>query len=291
MMGPHHAACGAAAWVALTTRVHFDLSVITSLLPAQLGVGPLVFDLGWPLFDATPVGIVVGALVTAGAALLPDADHRSATIAQSLPPVSNAVCASVGAIAGGHRNGTHSLVGIAGFVALAWFAGHWTIETPLWGTVYLGAGLVSLLLVSFAAKVLGILPDGVQKLPWILSIPLAAFVAFYAPDEQDWFPLAVGIGCAVHIAGDLLTTGGCNLIWPFRVRRPTFMHRTPIIRTVWRRGGHVCLPILGDAGSWREWLMLVPVSIYAVIGVGASLVELGRSGFLWAGALWAMWQR
>ena len=32
MMGPHHAACGAAAWVALTTRVHFDLSAATAPL-------------------------------------------------------------------------------------------------------------------------------------------------------------------------------------------------------------------------------------------------------------------
>ncbi|MDQ0261321.1 metal-dependent hydrolase [Sinomonas atrocyanea] len=284
MMGPHHAACGAAAWVALTTRVHFDLSAAT----APLGLGHVAFDLGWPLFEASPVGVVVGALVTAGAALLPDADHRSATIAQSLPPVSNAVCAGIGAIAGGHRNGTHSLVGIAGFVTLAWFAGHWTLHTPLWGTVYLGAGLVSLLLVSFAAKVLGILPDGVQKLPWILAVPLAVFVALCAPDRQDWFPLAVGIGSAVHIAGDLLTTGGCNLVWPFRFRRPKFMHKTPIIRWVWRRGGHLSIPVLGDAGSWREWLMLVPVSLYAIVGVGTSLVDLGRPGVLWAIATWGV---
>jgi membrane-bound metal-dependent hydrolase YbcI (DUF457 family) len=255
------------------------------------GLGPLSFDVGWPLFEASPTGIVVGALVTAGAALLPDADHRSATIAQSLPPVSNAVCAGIGAIAGGHRNGTHSLVGIAGFVTLAWFAGHWTLQTPLWGTVYLGAGLVSLLLVSFAAKVLGILPDGVQKLPWILAVPLAVFVALCAPDEQDWFPLAVAIGSTVHVAGDLLTTGGCNLIWPFRFRRPKFMHKTPVIRWIWRRGGHLSIPVLGDAGSWREWLMLVPVSLYAIIGVGVSVVELGRPPVLWAIATWGIGPR
>ncbi|WP_369047349.1 metal-dependent hydrolase [Sinomonas sp. P10A9] len=290
-MGPHHAACGAAAWVALTTRVHYDLTFVTALFPPEAGLGNVAFDVGWPIFEGTPTSVIVGALVTAGAALLPDADHRSATIAQSLPPVSNVVCASVGAIAGGHRNGTHSLVGIAAFVAMAWFAGRWTVETPLWGTLYVGTGLVSLLLVSFAAKVLGILPDGVKKLPWVLSLPLAAFVALNAPDQPDWFPLAVGIGAAVHIAGDLLTTGGCNLIWPLRFRRPTFMHKTPIIRTVWRRGGHLSLPILGDAGSWREWLMLVPVSLYAIIGVGTAVAELGRGGLVWASALWGIVSR
>ncbi len=278
MMGAHHAACGAAAWVAVTTRFTIDISPAT----VPLGLGHVGVDLGWPLFESTPAGVVVGALVTAGAALLPDADHRSATIAQSLPPVSNAFCAGIGTVSGGHRNGTHSLVGIAAFVTLAWFAGQWTVETDLWGTVYVGAGLASLLLVSFAAKVLGILPDGVQKLPWLLAVPLALFVAAFAPDQEDWFPLAVALGTAVHIAGDMLTTGGCNLVWPFRFRRPKILHKVPIIRWMWRRGGHLSIPVLGDAGSWREWLMLVPVSVYAIAGVGTALYTLGKAGILWA---------
>ena len=284
MMGAHHAACGAAAWVAVTTHVHFDLSGAT----VPLGLGPAAIDLGWPLIEATPVGVVVGALVTAGAALLPDADHRSATIAQSLPPVSSTLCRVVGAVSGGHRNGTHSLLGVAAFVGLAWLAGQWTIETPEWGTVYVGAGLISLLLVSFAAKVLGVLPDGVQKLPWILSAPLALFIALYAPEEQGWFPLAVGLGAAVHIAGDMLTTGGCNLLWPLRLRRPKALHKVPVIRWMWRRGGHLSVPVLGDAGSWREWLVLVPVGLYALAGVGAALFALGKAGAVALALSWGI---
>ncbi|WP_281250879.1 metal-dependent hydrolase [Sinomonas mesophila] len=283
-MGAHHAACGAAAWVAVTTHVHIDLSGAT----APLGLGPAAIDLGWPVIEATPVGVVVGALVTAGAALLPDADHRSATIAQSLPPVSSLLCRAIGAVSGGHRNGTHSLLGVGFFVALAWLAGQWTLETQEWGTVYVGAGLVSLLLVSFAAKVLGILPDGLQKLPWILSVPLALFIALYAPQEQDWFPLAVGLGAAVHIAGDMLTTGGCNLLWPLRLRRPRALHKVPVIRWMWRRGGHLSIPVLGDAGSWREWLVLVPVGLYAVAGVGAALLTLGKAGVVALALSWGI---
>lgn len=49
----------------------------------------------------SPIGIVTGALVTAGAAMLPDADHHNATIAHSLPPLSNAMCAGIGKLAGG----------------------------------------------------------------------------------------------------------------------------------------------------------------------------------------------
>jgi membrane-bound metal-dependent hydrolase YbcI (DUF457 family) len=258
----------------VTTQLHLDLSPLTVFL----GAGPLSFDLGWPLLHASPLGVVAGALVTAGAALLPDADHPSATIAHSLPPVSRILCEVLGAVSGGHRNGTHSLLGIAMFTALAWAAGLWTLETPWFGTVYAGAGLVSLLLVSFAAKVLGVFPDGVRKLPWLVAVPLASFIAIAAPHEQHWFPLAVALGTAVHIAGDMLTTGGCNLLWPIAFRRPRRLSRVPLLAHLWHHGGHVSFPVLGDAGSWREWLMLVPVSCYAIVGVGGSLWALGRVG-------------
>ena len=66
MMGAHHAACGAAAWIAITS-------------PAPIGLGA---------YPVSPVGIVTGAVVCAGAALLPDIDHRNGTLAHCLPPVS-----------------------------------------------------------------------------------------------------------------------------------------------------------------------------------------------------------
>lgn len=284
MMGPHHAACGAATWVAVTTRLHLDLSLVT----VPLGIGSASVNLGWPLVHATPLGVVAGALVTAGAALLPDADHRSATIAHSLPPVSRYVCEGVGAVSGGHRNGTHSLLGIAAFTAIAWAAGQWTMQVPSFGPVHVGAGIVSLLLVAFAAKVLGVLPDGVRKLPWLIAVPLAAFIALFAPHEQNWFPLAVALGSAVHIAGDMLTTGGCNLLWPIAFRRPRRLSRVPVVARMWHRGGHVALPILGDAGSWREWLMLVPVSCYAIAGVGSALFALGQAGVSAVAGAWGL---
>lgn len=79
MMGGHHAACGAAAWVA-----------VTSTAPYTLGFYPV-----------SDVGVITGAIVCAGAALLPDADHHSGTIAHSLPPVSEGVANLVETISGG----------------------------------------------------------------------------------------------------------------------------------------------------------------------------------------------
>lgn len=99
----------------------------------------------------TPVGVVTGALFTAGAALLPVADHHSATIASSLPPLSNIVGTGIGAISGGHRHGTHSLLGVIAFVAVAFVAGLWTAgafvtsfapEEPFWFPIAVGLGVV-----------------------------------------------------------------------------------------------------------------------------------------------------
>lgn len=51
-------------------------------------------------------------------------------------------------------------------VAVAWLAGPWTITTEHFGTVNIGAGILSELLVAFAAKALKIIPDAMRKAPW-----------------------------------------------------------------------------------------------------------------------------
>ncbi|KNC20109.1 hydrolase [Arthrobacter sp. RIT-PI-e] len=274
MMGAHHAACGAAAWVAATTQIEVDLGALSAVVP----VLPDSFDLGFRLLEVSPVGVVTGALVTAGAALLPDADHHNATIAHSLPPVSNVVCSAIGAVSGGHRKGTHSLLGVVAFVAVAFVAGLWTVETGTFGTVYPGAGVLTVLLVSFAAKALKIIPDGLRKFPWVVGLTAGAFVTAFAPEEQFWFPLAMGIGVVVHILGDLLTTGGCNPLYPLRVKRPRSLAKVPVISRMWRPGGNIAVPILGNAGSAREWCLLVPISFYAVAGVALAISEIDAGG-------------
>ena len=89
-------------------------------------------------------------------------------------------------------------------VLLAFVAGLWTTETAGFGTIYPGAGLLTILLVSFAAKALKIIPDRMRKSPWAVGLTAGAFITAFAPEEQFWFPLAVGIGVVVHILGDML---------------------------------------------------------------------------------------
>ncbi|GAB2734417.1 metal-dependent hydrolase [Sinomonas soli] len=207
-----------------------------------------------------------------------DADHHNATIARSLPHLSNAMCAGVGAVSGGHRHGTHSILGVAAFVAVAWAAGLWTIHTDWFGQVGIGAGILSVLLVAFAAKALKIIPDSMRKAPWAVGLTLGAFIALFAPQEQGWFPLAMGVGVVVHILGDMLTTGGVNLTWPLTVKPPRAIAKLPVISWMWKPNGYFAVPVLGNAGSWREWLLLVPIGAYAIVGVGATLAGMGKSG-------------
>ncbi|GIJ00250.1 LexA-binding, inner membrane-associated putative hydrolase [Sediminihabitans luteus] len=263
MMGGHHAASGAAAWVALA-----------STAPLTLGVHPV-----------SNVGVITGAIVCAGAALLPDADHHSGTIAHSLPPVSEHMTRAIGAISGGHRNGTHSILGVVVFTAIAWLAGTWTVQTEAFGEIGVGAGIMTILLAAFALKALKLTRNG-KFGPWVSSVTLAVLIALLAPEEWNWMPFAVALGCIVHILGDVLTTGGCPLLWPIEIKSPRWVRRNRFLGSIWKSGGGFALPILGDAGSVREWIVMTPVSIYAVFGVGWAL--LTQMGFDTQGTLDAL---
>ena len=62
-------------------------------------------------------------MATAGTALVCDWDHRASTVAHALPPLSNLVARGIENASGGHRQGTHSVLGAAFFVLLATIAG------------------------------------------------------------------------------------------------------------------------------------------------------------------------
>lgn len=278
MMGAHHAACGAAAWVALTG----DFQVPTQWVTEPMGWAATELTLGLGLLDLDPAGVAVGALVCAGAALVPDADHHNATIAHSLPPVSQWICDIIGKASGGHRHGTHSILGLAFFTLLAVLASQFTLEGGPTGTIDAGAGIFSVMMVAFAAKVLRIIPDSMRRTPWAVGLAGGAWVAFFPPSHPHWFAIAMALGVTVHIAGDMMTTGGCNLVWPARLRPPKAIQHIPllckelkigdstVVGAVWQKNGYMGFPILGNAGSWREWVLLVPISAVALYGVLAA---------------------
>ncbi|MBB5750169.1 metal-dependent hydrolase [Micrococcus sp. TA1] len=272
MMGPHHAACGAAAWVLIAADGELPLGPLAGVGLFGTGTGALLtlpeaIPLGFGLLGGiTDLGVLAGAIVAAGAALLPDADHRQASIAHSLPPVSEWLCRILGRAAGGHRNGTHSLLGIAAFTLMAWLLSRLTLPTES-GALQLGAGIGTVLLSAFAVKALRFMPDRARRAPWLVGILCGALVTVGLGAESSWFVLAVALGVVVHVAGDMLTDGGCNLLWPVRLRRPRELSRTPLVREMWSSGGRMKLPVLGPTGSRREWAAATLISAVAVVGM------------------------
>ena len=238
---------GAAAWLALTTDVN---------------LGPI--NLGFGLFEMNQWETLAGALVCAGAAMLPDADHRSATISRSLPPISNVVTRVVAGISGGHRNGTHSVLGIVAFALVAWIADRWSMHTESLGVIYPGAAVLAVLLIFFAVKTMKFMPP---LLCWVFALAGAGFVGMYAPHERSWFFLAVVLGATVHIVGDMLTIGGVNWLWPIKIKAPRWFRKIPGIGGCWKANGRVAVPVLGQTGSNAEWVLASALTSYVVVAL------------------------
>lgn len=283
MMGAQHAACGAAAWVVLASDYGIPLSAITKPLAetfAWLSWLPETLPLGLGLLDVGPAGVLLGAVICAGAALLPDIDHHNASIAHSLPPLTMAMARLFQTASGGHRNGTHSILGVLFFAVVAWLAGFFVIkDVGVLGDLNIGAGLIAVFLSAFAFKVLRFMPSRARKIPWAAGITFGILTMLLFPEGRVWLMTCVVLGVVVHIAGDMLTKEGCNLLWPLRLIPPKLVKNTPILSEVWGANGYISLPLLGSADSIRSWAFTIPVSLIAMTGMSIATV-------LWAQQLW-----
>lgn len=258
VMGINHATSGSAVWLATTAT-----------LPA----------LGTDLFPLAPAGVLAGTLVCAGAALLPDADHRSATIAQSVPVLGRLVARSIEEETGGHRHGAHTLLAALLVTVGAVLLGRVTTVIPVLGLVPLGPAVATIALICFAVKARGLVQRWTTA--WLLGAASAVAVLVFAPDTHVWFPLAVGLGFVVHLAGDLLTVGGIpGLLWPIQLRPPRAWRRTPGLRAIWKGNGFVAVPVLGNAGSLREHLLGAALGLYCVYAFGSVALQALRLGLL-----------
>ncbi|MDH6138286.1 MULTISPECIES: metal-dependent hydrolase [Kitasatospora] len=161
-----------------------------------------------------PADILLGTVLAAGAALLPDLDHHDGTIANFLGPVSKALCRFVAWISGGHRHATHSLL----FVALMG-GGSWA------GVHYLGRWFtlgLTFFLLAMAIKALRIHLPGEGHTTWLSVVGLSAVGTFvmdqWMPSAPGWLPYAVGLGTLAHLLGDSLTKMGAPWLWPHKQR-------------------------------------------------------------------------
>lgn len=252
MMGTSHAISGAAAWVAITATV-----------PSALGVVPL-----------DTAAVTAGAVIAAGAALLPDADHHNATIAHSVPVAGRMVASAVGAASGGHRQGMHSILAVIGCLLLSWAMGTVTYDTgwELMPVVNVGAMAATLFLTTFASKVLRMARSWGKA--WLFGAVTAILLSMLMPESALWLPLCVTLGYAVHLLGDMLTIGGVPLLWPLKPKPPKIM-QAPLLSKVWQRNGFFAVPVLGTTGSPLETLLSLAMGAYLA----------GTLGWTWMDAM------
>lgn len=266
MQGYSHALSGATGWLACTSASSAAL--------------------GW--YDQTTEVALVGAVLCAGAAMVPDTDHTEGTIAYSLPSVevgdstlipspTRVVCGGVNAISGGHRHGTHSHVGIIAFAILAWLISFLII--PIQGRdVALGSGIVAVLLVAFAVKALGINHSVAKKRSltgalmgswlgvWVIALGTAGAATWLLDYRWAWLPLVVALGAFLHCVGDTLTTQGVPWLWPWNPKPPKWLKETPglgwIVTRFWMPNGYFRFHILGDTDSRKEKVFGVLMGLY-----------------------------
>jgi membrane-bound metal-dependent hydrolase YbcI (DUF457 family) len=189
--------------------------------------GAVVFAALAPSLHVTAAHLATGVVLTAGAGVLPDIDHPDSTISRSFGFLTEWFAWLVDRLSGGHRHGTHSLVGIVVFTAGAYGAGLFQLSGPKalasghpafsWHIV--PATLIIALLYSSALRALRIGGHYGD----LLGIAGALATCFTGADliqlpVGSWhaplLAIATALGCAAHIAGDELTHGGCPLFWP-----------------------------------------------------------------------------
>lgn len=284
MMGAQHAACGAGAWVAVASDYELPIGAVTEPLIetySWLSWLPDTLPLGFGLLDVGPAGVFIGSIICAGAAMLPDIDHHNASIAHSLPPLTMLMARFFQKASGGHRHGTHSIVGVLFFGIMSWLASFLVIKDVGWlGDLNIGAGLMAIVLSAFAFKVLRFMPDSARRAPWAAGVLVGAVTTLVFPQGPTWLIACIVIGVIVHIAGDMLTKEGCNIFWPLKVKPPTFLKNTPILSDVWGDNGYICVPLLGTANSIRCWALTIPISGVAIAGICLA-------GMYWAQSAWS----
>jgi membrane-bound metal-dependent hydrolase YbcI (DUF457 family) len=201
-MGHTHTLTGMAAW----------LTAGPVVLGATRGAAGLVsVDLPAP----TGVSFALGVVACGGAAMLPDIDHEDSTIPRTYWPIGPAVSRLVNIAAGGHREGTHSLL----FAGLTGSAAALALISPVAVAVLLG-GFVGLAVAGLAT--------GLFWRQWLhgAALPvtgLASLAVWRLLDNGTlhtgqfwWLPIAVAVGCLIHIAGDWCTRYGVPWLWPWR---------------------------------------------------------------------------
>lgn len=216
MMGPSHALSGAAAWLA----------------------GSWALD-QFADYHQSPLAIAVGTAVCAGGALFPDLDlsgkvtrnQGGATVARTFGVFSLFIAEVMEKISLGvyhatklsrdpHRNNGHrTLTHTLPFTALVG-----------WGTTALCAAygkwaVIGILFFMIGLALRGLFDEWAKRAGWVIVTIASAAGAWFTflnlPGDRGYpmLGLAVGVGCLVHILGDMMTRAGVPILWPIPIKR------------------------------------------------------------------------
>ncbi|HEY8372612.1 MAG TPA: metal-dependent hydrolase [Pseudonocardiaceae bacterium] len=258
--GATHAISGLAAWAGITA------------LATDHAIGQLSGQ-AW----------VVGAALASGAALLPDIDHPSSTVARTFGPFSQGMSKALNGLSswayrttktrkdpnrdGGHRGLTHTLLFAlaAGVITTAVVQNGppWTLPVLMFFFCGLAVrGLMNnwkpkqdALAITITSAVLTALCSR-----WVLS----------APENAAAAGLAVIIGCVAHYIGDAVTERGCPMLWPIPIRGRTWYPVAPPKRMRIRTGSAVelslVLPGLTVLAVWLSAAALQRTGVFPWLG-------------------------
>ncbi|WP_408612189.1 metal-dependent hydrolase [Glycomyces terrestris] len=260
VMGPTHAMSGAALWLAGS-----------AVASAAFGI------------DQTASELAVGTIAAAGAALYPDIDcagrvtenKGGSTVARSFGVVSLLFAEIVERLCywfylitkskkdkkrnNGHRLFTHTIVHAA-------IVGTGTGFLAAWGGKF---AVIAILFLLTGLAVRGLMNSIAEKYGWIVTTGISLAVAYgmyHLLDENRsyWIlGLAMGIGCFIHILGDVITKMGCPMFFPL-----------PIQKKRWREIGLPDSIALRAGGKAENKILLPALTVIVVLGMFYNLPEV-----------------
>lgn len=180
-----------------------------------------------PVAPASGVHQVAWVIAWGGFAMLPDLDQRASTVSRMWGPVTAGMATVLGAVAGGHRKGTHDLVLAPLFFGLA---------AAVLARFPVPALIMFAFSIGLALRACAfVLPSqtGTVAANLVLSFAGAWFLVG-SGQSIDWLVWAVAGGVAVHILGDALTHGGVPfpVVWlPAAARGKTLRVNLPLTMT------------------------------------------------------------
>lgn len=184
---------------------------------------------------ASPQALTCGALVSAGAALVPDIDNPNSTAANAGGPITRGIAYVTNVLSGGHRQGTHQLWFAAGFFLILWAttAGAETVagalKMPALSTWHLAASCLwftAIVAFGVQATTKTFLHEKFNRIwqkntgifakayTWgfALLACAGAWILCGTPDSWGWLVPAVITGHLSHLLTDALTAEGLAIL-------------------------------------------------------------------------------